>query len=66
MSTEINYLMTLTGWILNTQRGFDTPITGLNLAPLKSIPRLWLGNLHAPANFPLLRDNKVAHISSAG
>lgn len=66
MSTEINYLMTLTGWILKTLEGLDTPITGLNLSTLKSIPRLCLGNLHAPANFPLLSDNKVAHISSAG
>lgn len=53
MSTETNYLMTHTGWILKTLRGFDTPVTGLNLATLKSIPRLNLGNLHAPANFIL-------------
>lgn len=62
MSTEINYLMTLTGWILKTLRGFDTPVTGLNLATLKSIPRLNLGNLHAPANFHSLSDNKVAQL----
>lgn len=66
MSTEINYLMALTDWILKTLRGLDTPITGLNFAPLKSIPGLCLGNLHAPANFHSLSDNKGAHISPAG
>lgn len=38
--------MTLTDWVLKTLEGFDTPITGLNLAILKLIPSVCLGNFY--------------------
>lgn len=44
--------MTLTDWVLKTLQGFDTPITGLNLAPLKLIPRL-SRQFACPSQFPL-------------